>query len=124
MRQEQKWSPEDGRSNAKVIFEVTGGSAEDGLGAAEFVDPRIAKTGVGVLVVAREIETVFDEGSAGKRIITNAVAAHPGIDKGKGQKKAKEQEEFGFAGARRTCRAEVLHVHRMLSRLAAPLRPK
>src|SRR5215467_10877922 len=51
MRQEQKWRPEDGWSNAEVIFQASRGGTEEGQGFAGFVHMPFTETGVSVLVV-------------------------------------------------------------------------
>ena len=86
MGEEKKRSPENGGADGEVIFEMAGRRAKVGLGLALFVKARAAKTFVGVAVVFGEIKIVLDQRGAGKRVITDAVAAHPGIQKRKRDK--------------------------------------
>ena len=77
--QEEERRPQDCRANAEMVVEMAVGSAEEGSRPAVFIDARVAKTGIGVLVVASEIEAVLDERSAGVCIVSDSVATYPGI---------------------------------------------
>ena len=81
MGEEKKRSPENGGADGEVIFEMAGRRAKVGLGLALFVKARAAKTFVGMPVVFGEIEIVLNQRGAGKGVITDAVTAHPGIEK-------------------------------------------
>ena len=83
MGNEKERRPENCRANGEMILKMSGGRSKIGSGLVAFVEARSAKTFVGVLIVLGEIETVLDEQSAGKGVIANAVAAHPGIEKRK-----------------------------------------
>ena len=90
--EEQKRSPENSGADTEVILEMAGGCAEVGFWPAVFVYAGIAKTGIGVLIVASEIEAMLDERRAGKSVIADSVAAHPGIQKGEGQNEKKKKD--------------------------------
>ena len=68
-----------------MIFKMAGGRAEISARLAGFVEAAFAETGVGMLIVGCEIEIVLNEKSAGVGVITDAIAADPGI--GQGQSK-------------------------------------
>ena len=99
MSHEQKRRPEDGGTNREMVFEVAGGGAKERFGLARLVHPRIAKAGIRMLIVMGEIKTVFDEGSADKSIVTNTVAANPGIEEGEREHKKQEEYELRIAQA-------------------------
>ena len=80
MGKKKKRSPENGGPDGEVILEMAGEGAKFGLGLAAFVEARAAKTFIGMPVVFGEIEIVLNQGGAGKGVITDAVAAHPGIE--------------------------------------------
>jgi len=93
MGQEKKRSPEDGGTNAEMIFEMASGSAEKGFGPAVFIEARAAKTLVSVPVIFGEIKIVLDERSACKSVVADTVAAHPRIQERNGEEEKQEQEE-------------------------------
>src|SRR5207249_1917943 len=88
--QEQKRSPKDGGTDTEVILKMAGGRAEDGLGPSMLVDSGVAKTGIRVLIVAREVEAMLDERRADQSVVANTVAAHPGIQKGRSEEHTSE----------------------------------
>jgi len=49
------------------------------------------------LIVPGEIETVLDQRSASEGVIADAVAADPGIEKWKREKKKKKKQALRFA---------------------------
>ena len=79
--EDKKRSPQNRGADGEVVFEMAGGRAKVGFGLALFVEARAAKTFVGMPVVFGEIEIVLNQRGAGKRVITDAIAAHPGIEK-------------------------------------------
>ena len=81
MDDEKKGRPQNRRAHGEMILKMAGGRTKAGLGLVTFVEARPAETFVGVLVVLGEIETVLDQGSAGKSIIADAIAAHPRVEK-------------------------------------------
>ena len=95
MRNEEERCPENCGADGEMILEMAGGGAKFGFGLVVFVEARAAEAFVGELIVFGEIETVLDERSASKSIIADAVAAHPGIQKRKG-----EEAREGEAAAR------------------------
>ena len=111
MGKEKKRSPENGGANREMVIEVAGGRAKFGLRLAIFVEARAAKTLVGMPVVFGEIEIVLNQRGAGKRVITDAIAAHPGIEKWERTKKEKEKQALGITRAGKRRWAEVLLVH-------------
>jgi len=70
-----------------MVIEMAGGSAKFGSRLAVFIDARPAKAVVGMPVIFGEIEVVLDERSSSKRVIADAVAAHPRVQKRKRAKK-------------------------------------
>ena len=109
--EEKKRSPEDGGADGEVVFEMAGGRAKVGLGLAIFVEARAAKTFVGMLIVPGEVQVVLDERSAGKSVIANAIAAHPGIEKWERTKKEKKKQALGIMRAAKRRWAGVLLMH-------------
>jgi hypothetical protein len=101
MREQKKRSPENGGAGGEMVVEMSGGSAKFWFGLAGFIEARYTKTFVGVLIVPGEIETVFDERGAGKGVVANAVAAHPGIEKEQREKKEKKKQTLRCARASR-----------------------
>jgi hypothetical protein len=91
-----------------MVLEVAGRSAEERFGPAMFVQTRSAKTGIRLLVVMSEIEAVLDERGAKERVVANAIAPHPGIEKRKGKNKSQEQKALGIAVAKSRRRFRVL----------------
>jgi hypothetical protein len=87
MGEEKKGHPENRGADGEMVFEMAGGSSKGGFGLAVFVEPRSAKTFVGVAVVLGEIEIVLDERSTGEGVIADAIAADPGIEEREGEKK-------------------------------------
>ncbi len=83
MGNEKKRCPENCRANGEMILKMAGGRSKIGSGLVTFVEPRPAETFVGVLIVLGEIETVLDQGSAGKGVVAHAIAAHPGVQEKK-----------------------------------------
>src|SRR5580658_1813979 len=84
---DKKRSPKNGGTDGEVIFDVAGAGAKFRGGLAVFVDTVLAEAGVGLLIVAGEIEIVLDERRAHESVITDAVSAHPRIQHGKRQQK-------------------------------------
>ena len=111
MGKEKKRSPENGGADGEVVLEMAGGRARVGLGLAIFVEARAAKTFVGMPVVFGEIEIVLNQRGAGKRVITDAIAAHPGIEEWEREKKKNKEQALGFMRAWKRRWAEVLLVH-------------
>jgi len=107
MREEEKRRPKNRGTDGEMVVEVAGGGAKAGPGQVVFVETRAAEAGIGGLVVPGEIETVLDQRSAGKSVIADTIAAHPGIQKRKREKPEKEKQPLRFAGAARGRCAEV-----------------
>src|SRR5439155_12860337 len=82
VRDEQEGRPKDGGADGEMIFKMAGGRAEISARLAGFVETAFAETGVGVLIVGGEIEIVLNEDRASVGVITDAVAANPGIGQG------------------------------------------
>ncbi len=97
VREEEKRCPQNGGPDGEMVFEVAGGSSKEGSGLVIFVEARPAKTFVGMAVVLGEIEIVLDERSAGKGVIADTIATHPGIQKWKREKKKKKKQALRFA---------------------------
>ena len=87
MGEEEEGSPEDGRADREVVLEMAGSGTKVGFGLSIFVEAGTAKALVGLLIVPGEIQAVLNERGAGKCVITDAIAAHPGIEKWKRKKK-------------------------------------
>ena len=62
-----------------MIIEMASAGAKFRLGQAGFSEARIAETGVGVLVVALEIEAVLDQRSASESVVADTIAMNPWI---------------------------------------------
>jgi len=99
--EEKERAPEDGGADGEVVFEMAGGGSKGGLGLAVFVEARAAKTFVGMLIVPGEVQVVLDERSAGKSVIANAIAAHPGIESGSEQRKRRRSRRSELCERRR-----------------------
>jgi hypothetical protein len=97
----KKGNPENGGTYGEVIVKVAGGSAKFGTGPALFVETRRAEAFVSVPVVFSEIEIVLEERSPRKSVIAHTVAAHPGIEERKREKKKEQQEAFGLSRAKK-----------------------
>ena len=87
----QKGRPEKSGANGEMIFEMAGARVENGLGHAGLVETIDAETIVGTLIIASEVEMMLDERRTRIGVIANAIAAHPGIEDGQGEKKNDEQ---------------------------------
>ncbi len=111
VRNEQKGSPENRRTDGEVIIEMAGGSSKAGFGLVIFIEARAAEAFVGVAVILGEVEIVLEERSAGKSVVADAIAAHPGIQKRKREKKEKKKQALRFAREVRGQCAEVWLVH-------------
>lgn len=109
--EEEEGSPENRGADGEVIFEMAGGGAKVGFGLAIFVEARAAKTFVGMPVVFGEIEIVLNQRGAGKGVIADAIAAHPGIEKWERTKKEKKEQALGITRAGKRGWAEVLLMH-------------
>ena len=121
--QKKKRGPEDGGADGEVVVEMAGGRSKVGFGLAVFVEARPAEAGVGVLIVLREIETVLNQRSPGKSVVTDAIAAHPRIEEREREKKQKKQQALGLASASGGRWAEVLLVHERGTRRKLLLSP-
>ena len=99
MRDEEKRRPENSRADGEMTFQVAGGRSKLGLGLAVLVEAHRAKTFVGMPVILGEIEIVLDERSAGKGVIADAIAAHPGIEKWERDEKEKYKQAHGITRA-------------------------
>src|SRR5438477_8813564 len=62
-----------------MIFEMTRGGSKKVSGSARRIQPSFAEALVCVLVIRCEVQIPLSQRSARKRIITNSVAAHPGV---------------------------------------------
>jgi hypothetical protein len=111
MREEEKRRPENRGANCEMVVEVAGGRSKIGFGLAVFVEARPAETIVGMLIVPGEIETVLNQRSASKGVVADAVAAHPGVKKGKREKKKKNEQALRFTRAAKRRGAEILLGH-------------
>jgi len=120
---EKKRSPENGGADGEVVVEMAGGRAKVGLRLTIFVEARAAKTFVGMPVVFGEIEIVLNQRGAGKGVITDAIAAHPGIEKWERTKKEKKKQALGITRAGKRRWAEVLPMHERGTRRKLPLSP-
>ena len=74
---------------------------------AIFVEAIFAKTLIGLLIVVREIQVVFDQWCAGVGVVADAIPADPRIQQGKAQNKNDKQDPtqsvaagFGFENSR------------------------
>jgi len=108
-----------------MILKMSGGRSKIALGWL-LRPAAAAETFVGVLIVLGEIETVLDEQSAGKSVIANAIATHPGIQKGASTERKEETSAPICAAMRRRC-TEILLIHERairekLSQFRLPLR--
>jgi hypothetical protein len=126
MGDEKKRSPENRRANGEMILKMAGGCSIFAFGLVAFVKARPTETFVGVLIVLGEIETVLDQGSTGKSVIADAIAAHPGIQKGKRAQKEKKQPALRFGRAARGGCAEVWSIRQRGTRrnFSYPRSPK
>src|SRR6266403_1687191 len=116
-------SPQNRGADGEVVFEMAGGRAKVGFGLALFVEARAAKTFVGMPVVFGEIEIVLNQRGAGKRVIADTIAAHPGIEKWERTKKEKKKQALGITQAGKRRWAEVLPMHERGTRRKLPLSP-
>ena len=92
MRKQEKRSPENRGADGEMIFEVASGRSKVGFGLTVFVEARAAKAFVGVPIIFCEIEIVLDEGCAGEGVVSDAIAADPGVQKWKrNEEKEKKQ---------------------------------
>ncbi len=97
MCQQQKGRPQHCRADGKVIIEMAGARAKHLFGLAVLIEARFAKGGVRGDVVVLKIQTVIDERRARKSVVAHAVAAHPGIQKRKGEEKKQQQRPLPVA---------------------------
>jgi hypothetical protein len=96
MGEEKKRHPKNRGADGEMVVEMAGGRAKLGPGLVIFVEARPTKAFVGELVVSGEIEAVLNQRSAGKSVVADAVAAHPGIEKRKRKNPEKEKQPLGF----------------------------
>ena len=107
MREEKKRRPENSGADGEMVFEVISGCSKDRPKLTVLVEAGAAETFVGVAVVLGEIEIVLDERSAGKGVVSDAIAAHPRVQKWKRENPKEKKQALRFArAARRRC-AEV-----------------
>jgi len=99
VRDYKKRSPENRGTDSEMIFEVAGARTEFSGRLAVLVEAIFAEAGVGLLIVAREIETVFNEGSTHKGVVADAVSAHPGVEHRQRKKEEHKKKALRFAGA-------------------------
>ncbi len=92
MREEEKRGPENRGADGEMVVEVAGGRSKGGPGLVIFVEARPAEAGVGGLIVPGEIERVLDQRSASKSVVTDAIAANPGVEKRQREKKEKKKQ--------------------------------
>src|SRR3989449_629788 len=97
VREEEKRCPENRWADGEMVFEVIRSCSKDGPELTVFVEAGAAETLVGMAVVLGEIEIVLDERSAGKGVIADTIATHPGIQKWKREKKKKKKQALRFA---------------------------
>ena len=116
MCDEEKRRPENRGADGEVVVEVPGGRSKEGPGLVIFVKARPTETFVGMPVVFGEIEIVLNQRGAGKRVITDAIAAHPGIEKWERTKKEKKKQALGITRAGKRRWAEVLLMHELGTR--------
>src|SRR6267154_740140 len=123
MREEEKRRPENRGANCEMVVEVARGRSKIGFGLAVFVEARRAETIVGMLIVPGEIETVFNQRSASKGVVADAVPAHPRVKKGEREKKKKNEQALRFTRAAKRRWAEVLLGHERGTRRKLLLSP-
>jgi len=58
--EQEKGAPEEGRAHGEMVVEMAGAGSEKGFGLTVFVEAKLAKTGVGGLIVPGEVEIVLD----------------------------------------------------------------
>src|SRR5262245_28201019 len=87
----QEGRPKNGGPDREMIVQMSGGRAEVGPRLAIFVKTAVAKTGVGMLIVRREIEIVLNQKRAGKSIVAHSVATNPGIHERKSGNEKNQQ---------------------------------
>jgi hypothetical protein len=75
-----------------MIVEVARAGAEDLLELTVLIDAALAKTGVGLEIVALEIQVVLNQGSSKECIVSDAVSAYPGVEQRQGKEKKEEQQ--------------------------------
>ncbi len=92
MREKKKRRPENRGADGEMVVEVAGGRSKGGPGLVIFVEARPAEAGVGGLIVPGEIERVLDQRSASKSVVTDAIAANPGVEKRQREKKEKKKQ--------------------------------
>jgi hypothetical protein len=74
-----------------MVVEVAGGRSKGKPGLVVFIETWAAEAFVGVAVILGEIEIVLDERGAGKGVIADAIAAHPGIEEWEREEKEKQK---------------------------------
>ena len=111
MSEEKEGSPENGRADGEVVLEMACGRSKVRFRLAVFIEARPAKTFVGMLIVLGEVQAVFDERGAGKRVITDAIAAHPRVEEWEREKKKEYEQALGFMRAGKRRWTEVLLIH-------------
>ena len=123
MCDEETRRPENRGSDGEVVVEVTGARSKEGPWLVIFVKARAAEAFVGMAVVFSEIQIVLDERGAGKGVITDAIAADPGIEKWERTKKEKKKQALRIRRALKRRWAEVLLIHEGGSRRKLLLSP-
>src|SRR5215469_18841076 len=92
MSYEQKRSPEHGRSDGEMVLQVASSLAILRFRIAAFIAAHLSKAFIRELVVVSEVEVVFDQRSTRVGVVTDAIAADPGIQQRKGQTEDTEQD--------------------------------
>jgi hypothetical protein len=77
-----------------MVIEMAGGRVLVGENVSVGIDSAHAEAGVGHEPVLLKIEIVLDEESAGERVISDAIAAYPGIDQRQRENKNQNQNFF------------------------------
>jgi hypothetical protein len=93
-------------------------SAKEFLRGCIGIKPRFAKSPVGVLIVSGEVQVVLNQQRAGKSVISDTVAAHPGIHQR--QRNAKQYQENEWRKLLRGCSGGICVVQ-TLHNQAAPM---
>ena len=94
MRQKKKGTPENRGADSKMVVEMASGRSKVGFGLTVFVEARAAKAFVGVPIIFCEIEIVLEEGCAGEGVVSDAIAADPGVQKWKRNEEKEKKQTF------------------------------
>lgn len=95
--EDEKRRPKHGGADREVIVEMASAGEIFASDMTLLVEASFAETFVSELIVTSEVEAVFNQRSARVRIVTDTIAANPGVEQGKSKNKNEKKDAFETA---------------------------